>query len=599
VVLRGYGIVASNVYDRSVPADGACTHEAARVSLVRWSIVVVALIGFVAFLPALDANFVNWDDDVSFLLNHHYRGLGPAQLRWMFTTTLLGHWSPLTWLTWSVNYAVNGIQPFGYHLLSLLLHVVNIALFAVVARRLLALGFGMAPSSVAIVAGATLAALAFGVHPLRAESVAWISGRRDVLCASFYLAATLAYLRGVAGDRRISSGWCAISIATFAAALLAKASAMTLPLTLLLLDVYPLRRRHLGWPTMLIEKLPYAVLAAAAAVMALIARQEGGSITDYTRYGLGARIALSAYTFCFYPWKSLWPTGLTAGYELPVQISLLEPRFAVALVAVVAITGLLIFFRRGWPGGLAAWLASMIVLAPVSGTVHSGVQLVADRYSYLSCFGFAILAGAALVWAIRRGATRAAAAVAVVMVSVLTVTTWKQAATWYDSETLWRHAVAVDPACALCMSNLGRVIARPGHLDEAEAYIARAIALRPDRPGPHENMGTLLFARGRLAEAEAQFREVVRLRPHHGPSHNNLGAALAQAGRDAEAEVAFRAAARLSPGFVDAPANLGALYLRQRRFDEAVPALRHALALDPTRRAVQENLERALARREL
>ena len=565
--------------------------------LARFTPVAVAVLGFLAFVPALSATFLNWDDEISFLRNTHYRGLGPAQLQWMLTTTLLGHWSPLTWLTWSFNYAVGGMNPFGYHLLSVLFHVVNIALFAIVARRLLANGFGMPASSPAVVAGAAFAALLFGVHPLRVESVAWVSGRRDVVCATFYLAATLAYLRGTTADRSIAPRWWLTSLGAFAAALLAKASAMTLPLTLLLLDIYPLRRRGLGWRTLVIEKVPYVVLSAGAAVMAFVARQEGGNITDYAKYGPDARIALTGYTFWFYPWKSLWPTGLSAGYELPAQIRLAEPRFALALLAVIAITVGLILWRRQWPAGLAAWAASVIVLAPISGVVHSGEQLAADRYSYLSCFGFAVLGGAALTWTIRRGRLWPGVAIAAAITLVLGVATWKQTATWHDSETLWRHAVAVDPTCSLCVNNLGRVIARPGRFEEAEAYIGRGIALRPDRPGPHENMGVLMFVRGRLPDAEAQFREVIKLRPLHGPSHNNLGTLLAVAGRDLEAEAEFREAARLAPKLVDAPANLGALYLRQRRYDDAVAALRQALALDPTRTAVQKSLERALAER--
>src|SRR5438552_653439 len=531
------------------------------------------------------------------LRNVGYRVLVLAQLHWMFTTTLLGHWSPLTWFTWSLDYIAGGMNPFGYHLTSVLLHAVNAALFCLVARRLLAQGFGAPPSNPVIVAGAVFAALAFGIHPLRAESVAWISGRRDVLCATFYLAATLAYLRGVAGGGAIAPRWWGVSVVAFAAALLSKASAMTLPLTLLLIDVYPLRRRSLGWRALCVEKLPHAGLAAGAAVMAVAARQEGGNITDYGRYGFGARVALTAYTLWFYPWKSLWPTGLSAGYELPARISLAEPRFVLALGAVVVITAALIRLRRRWPAGLTVWVASAIALAPISGFVHSGEQIAADRYSYLSSFGLAVLAGAALTCVLRRGvAARVAAAAAIVIVGALGVGTWIQAATWHDSETLWRRAVVVDPNCSLCESNLGRVIARRvGRLDEAEAHIARAIALRPERAGPRENMGVVMLGGGRVQEAITQFRRVVSIRPLHGPSRNNLGVALAESGRDAEAETEFREAARLSPTLVDAPATLGALYLRQRRFDDAVPVLRHAVALDPTRSAVAKNLEYALA----
>ena len=552
----------------------------------RFTPLLAAALGAFAFLPALGAGFVNWDDEASFLRNPDYRGFGLTQLRWMFTTTLLGHWSPLTWMTWSLNYVMGGLDPFGYHLLSVLLHAVNIALFYLVARELLARGFDVAPSAPAITVGALFAALVFGAHPLRAESVAWISGRRDVLCATFYLCAALAYLRGVTRHRLIAPRSWALSVAAFAAALLAKGSALTLPLTLLLLDVYPLRRRVLGWRGLLVEKLPYALLAAGAAGMAIGVRQDSGNITDYGRYGVGARVALTGYTIWFYPWKTFWPSGLAANYELPAQVRLAEPRFVVALIAVVAITAILIRLRRRWPAGLTAWISSAIVLAPISGAVRSGEQLAADRYSYLAALGLGVLAGAVLTWSLQRGSMRTrpgVTAVAVAVVVTLVGGTWMQTATWRDSETLWRRAVGIEPTCSLCESNLGRAIAETGRLEEAKGHARRAITLRPDRPGPHENMGVILMAQQRYPEAEEQFRAVVTIRPTHAPSRNNLGVALATGGRDAEAESEFREAARLSPRLADAPGNLGALYLRQQRYDDAIAQLREALAIDPRR----------------
>jgi Flp pilus assembly protein TadD len=554
-------------------------------ALGRWSPLLAAALAFAAFVPALGADFVNWDDEVSFLRNPHYRGLGLAQLRWMWTTTLLGHWSPLAWMSWGLDHVIGGLDPRPYHLTSVALHAANVAVFCLVARRLIAAGFGAAPASAAVVAGAALAALLFGVHPLRAESVAWVSERRDLLAALFSLAATLAYLRGVAPGGPIVRRWWAVSLGLFGAALLSKALAMTLPLTLLLIDVYPLRRRGLGWRTLLVEKLPYGVLAAAAAAVSVLARQGAGNITAYEEYGPAARVALAAYTLGFYPWKTLWPSGLAAMYELPARVGLVEPRFLVPLALVIAVTVALVALRRRWPGALAAWTSSAIALAPVSGLVHSGNQLAADRYSYLSSFGLAVFAGAGLTWSLRHArAVPVVAAAAVVVVIALAAGAWAQTTTWRDSESLWRRAVDVDPSCSICESNLGRVIARPGRLDEAEAHVRRAIALRPERPGPHENMGVIMLMRGRLPEAEQHFREAVRLRPWHGAGHNDLGVVLATAGRDAEAEAAFREAARLSPRLTDAHANLGLLYARQGRYEEAIPVLRRALALDPTRR---------------
>jgi hypothetical protein len=215
--------------------------------LGRWLPILAAILAFVAFLPALRAGFVNWDDEAGFLTNTAYRGLGWTEIRWAFTTTLLGHWSPLAWITWSVNYVTGGLEPWGYHLGNLLLHAGNVVLVWLLARRLLASGSDESLTNRSVAAGATLAALLWGLHPLRAEPVAWVSARRDLLCGFFYLLAALAYLRGVAGGAAIQPRWWGLSLAAFAAALSSKSIAMTLPLSLLLVDAYPLRRRGLGW----------------------------------------------------------------------------------------------------------------------------------------------------------------------------------------------------------------------------------------------------------------------------------------------------------------------------------------------------------------
>jgi len=570
--------------------------------LGRWLPGLTAGLAFLAFLPALEASFVNWDDEVSFLTNTAYRGLGLAEFRWMLTTTFLGHWSPLTWLTWSLNYVTGGLDPWGYHLGNLLLHSANVALLWLVARRVLAIGSDAPITSPAIASAATIAALVWGLHPLRAEAVAWASARRDVLCGLFYLLAVLAYLRGVAGGAGIERRWWSLSVGAFAAALSSKTIAMTLPLTLLLLDVYPLRRRGLGWWVLVREKLPYATLAAAAGVVAFVARQDSGNITAYTQYGVGARLGLAAHTLWFSWWKSLWPAGLSPMYELPQRVELGQVRFLGAVLAVVALTAAFVLLRRRWPAGLAAWAQSVIVLVPISGVVHSGNQLAADRYSYLSSLGLAVLAGAGLVWAFRHTAGRAAPrgirplawmAAALVIVA-LGVTARTQTAIWKDSETLWRRAVEVDPTCSLCESNLGRVVARPGSFAEAEAHVRRAIALRPDRPGPHENMGTIMLAQGRPHDAEEHFRRAATLHPDRAAARNALGVALANQGRAREAAAEFQEAARLSPRLVDAPANLGVLYTRDGRFGEAIAPLRRALALDGGRAGLRAELGRAL-----
>lgn len=239
----------------------------------------------------------------------------------------MGHYMPFTWLTFALDHALGRMDTWGYHLASLLLHAVNAVLVYWVARRLLTVARPSPVENAADVRlGAALAALLFALHPQRAESVAWVSDRATLLCAAFYLLAVLAYLRAVgapAGPHR--TWWGVASLEAFAAALLSKGMAMSLPITLLILDVYPLRRWGAGWRRVLVEKLPHCALTAVGAVVAAWARSQGAEFSDYGGYGIAARIGLIAYSVCFYPLKLVGPADLSPLYEVPSQVGLLDP----------------------------------------------------------------------------------------------------------------------------------------------------------------------------------------------------------------------------------------------------------------------------------
>src|SRR5712691_6079330 len=280
---------------------------------------LVFAIAVIAFLPGLQGQFLNWDDDQNFTANPNFRGLGPSQLRWMATTTLMGHWIPLTWVTLGLNYVVGGMAPWGYHAGNLLLHAGSAVVFFAVARRLLAAGAGAARTAAKVEWGAVVAAAVFAVHPLRVESVAWATERRDVLSGLWFLLAVWGYLKAVEQGRqgRLDGRWRAMSLGLFAAALLSKASTMMLPAALLVLDVYPLRRQGVGWRRLSIEKLPYCALAAADLVVAWMAVQHETRVSALADHGVAGRLALVFYSVFFYPWKWIWPAGLSPMYEVP------------------------------------------------------------------------------------------------------------------------------------------------------------------------------------------------------------------------------------------------------------------------------------------
>src|SRR5437016_5956927 len=336
---------------------------------VRWlAPLLVALLTLTAFLPTLQNQFVSWDDDKNFLENPHYRGLGWTHLRWMWTTHL-GHYIPLTWMTLGLDYLLWGMNPVGYHLTSLLLHAADAVVFFFIVRRLLTRALP-SPSErgYALTVSAGVASLVFAIHPLRVESVAWATERRDVLSGLFYLLTILVYLRDCERGER-GRGWFWLSVAVFVCALLSKSMVVNLPVVLLILDVYPLRRLGgaLGWWSararrVYVEKIPFVLLAAAASAVALMAQLSHRAMIPVTHLSAPGRLAVSAYGLSFYLWKTVVPLNLSPLYELPRTMNPWAMPFILSYGLVLAITAIALALRRRVPGLVAAWLAYIVVL---------------------------------------------------------------------------------------------------------------------------------------------------------------------------------------------------------------------------------------------
>src|SRR2546422_8447339 len=392
--------------------------------------VVIALITCAAFLPTLQNQFVNLDDNDNFLDNPHYRGLAWTHLRWMWTTHL-GHYIPLTWMTLGLDYLLWGMNPVGYHLTSLLLHAANAVVFFFVVRRLLTLALpGPSERGHALAVAAGFASLVFAIHPLRVESVAWATERRDVLSGLFYLSAILFYLRACEREER-GRGWYWLSVAVFVCALLSKSIVVNLPVVLVILDIYPLRRLggSIGWWSeeahrVYVEKIPFVLLAAAASAIALMAQSSVNAAASMTQLSVLGRLAVSAYGLSFYLWRMIVPLNLSPLYELPPTVNPWAMPFLLSYGLVLAITAIALALRRRVPGLLAAWVAYIVVLLPVLGIFQSGPQIAADRYTYLAGLGWAILAGAPLsFWPATRFLITGPALCALLGLGVLT---WNQ-----------------------------------------------------------------------------------------------------------------------------------------------------------------------------
>jgi protein O-mannosyl-transferase len=565
----------------------------ARLLAFRLIPLMLALITFLVFMPALWNGFVAWDDQVNLYDNPEYRGLTWPQIRWMFSNVTMGHWIPLTWLTFGLDFVLWGMNPFGYHLTSLVIFAANAPALYFVARRLLrsATSFDEGTLTVSAVA----ATLFFALHPLRAESVAWATERRDVLSGLFFLLTVLLYLKAHdqvgARRRRLLAG----SVGLYVLALVSKASVMVLPAALIVLDVYPLRRLGGRWRNWVgpaaravwLEKIPFMVLGAAGAAVTYYAQNANSFITPLERYPLAARPAMVFYSLWFYLEKTLMPRGLSPLYELPAHVSLLDRQFLIPALAVTALTTTLVLLRRRWPAGLAVWIYYAIALGPVIGIVHSGHQLTNDRYSYLPGIGLAVVLGGAVGAVIRAGVAGAlrpllvkvVLGLGVVWLGGLAYLSTQQAQVWRDTENLWRYAIEVDPDCAICHGNLGVYFAHQNHYQLAKAEFDRVLALRPDGKKAHLQLGYLYATRGDFPRAIDHFEQYVARYPNDVEGLNNLGAALVNARRTQEALAHLHRGLRIQPSHAQLHVSLAYAYRDLGDLPRAMSLYRDAVKL--------------------
>ncbi len=581
---------------------------------VGWSQLILplamVLVVFLVFSGALRGEFLNWDDDSNFLTNLHYRGLGWTQLQWMFTAGRLGHYTPLTWLTLGLDFKLWGMNPVGYHLTNLLLHCANVMVFYFVGRRLLVLAMPApadADSNRWLDIAAGFSALLFALHPLRAESVAWITERRDVLVGFFYLLTVLYYLKAAAcADRSKGRRWFWMSVGLFALSILSKISGGTLPLALLALDIYPLERlpgdprrwfSKDSWRVWL-EKIPFILMAVPAVLMAIGSQRQIGALVPLENLGITERLAQALFGLAFYIRKTLVPFGLSPYYPLPDKIDPFAAPFLLSALLVVLITAAAFAVRRKWPAGLAVWACYAITLIPVLGFTQSGSHIAADRFTYIASFGLTLLAAGLSVWFLKEKCRRSLKEAAVIMcvpLAALSFLTWRQVKVWHDSRSVWRQTLALYPDVALANNNMGNALSAHGEKEEAVRYYNLAIKVRPYYADAHYNLGLALAAQGKKDEAMLEYRLALKAKPDYALAHNNLANALAAQGKIEEAMWHYDLAIKAKPDYAEAHYNLALALAAQGKLDPAILHYKLTLSAQPDYGLAHNNLANALA----
>ncbi len=553
-------------------------------TLPPWLVALgLAALTVLVYLPVREYGYVAYDDPDYVTGNAIVQaGLSWRGAGWAFTTGHASNWHPLTWISHMADVSVFGSGPAGPHLVNAVLHALNtVLLFGVLLL--------FCPE--ARWRSAWVAAL-FALHPLHVESVAWVSERKDVLSAFFFLLTLGAY--GFYAKRRETGqgrarAWYALALGLFALGLMSKPMLVTLPCVLLLLDHWPLRRVRLsswadfraGAGPLLWEKIPFFALSLVSCVVTFLVQQRGGSVRSLESFSLGERLANAAVACGLYLRNTVRPANLAVFYPHPGSWPAFVVLACVGLLA--ALSFLALRTARIQPFVTTGWFWFLGMLMPVIGLVQVGNQALADRYTYLPLIGvFIVLAWGATALAERgRWPTPLLAAAAALPVLACLVLTRGQLRHWRESEALFRHALAATKNNYVVHNNLGALLFERGQVEEAMEHYRQSLAAYPGYADAHGNLGNALLAQGRVDEALSHYERAREIRPDDADAHVNLGNALVRKQRLPEAMACYRTALVLQPAHAKAHYNLGLCLLETGAMEPGIAQLRQAVEAQP------------------
>ena len=550
---------------------------APRTNAVRnWPIYTLILVATLfVFVQTRHFDLIDFDDLTYVNDNPHVRsGLSIENIGWAFTHAHEGNWIPLTWISYMADYEIGGLHGGQYH-------VTNIALHAATACLL----FWILHALTGVRLASAFVAMLFAVHPLHVESVAWVAERKDVLSALFWCLTIAAYIRYVRQPGAITYALVALA---FAASLMAKPMAVTLPFVLLLLDWWPMGRGPVR--RLVVEKIPLLAMSIALGIVTLNVQGAAGAVVSLESITLSGRIQNALVSYAVYVIKTVWPSGLAALYPYVPDRPLWQPAAAAGFLALV--TWLTWRTRKSIPALLAGWSWYLITVAPVSGIIHTGPQARADRYTYLPMIGLGIMAAFALDHLARRlpSHRRLVTVGASAVLVVYAMLAHAQTAHWKDSETVFRRAIAVTDGNDIAHAALGTVLWDQRRIDEAMTAHRRALDINPSNAEAHAGLGLALLARNQPAEAAAEFHAAIRQKPNVAEFHENLGTAMQRLRRGEEAEAAYRESIRLAPGRAASHSGLGSVLAARGATQSALEAFREAVRLDPAFMDARYNL---------
>ncbi len=569
-----------------------------------WPAALIGLLVVIAYWPALRGGFV-WDDDTHISANPALRTLGGLRDIWIKPGATCQYY-PLTFTGFWIGYHLWGLNPPGFHLLTLSFHVLASLLFWQVLARLR-------------VRGAWLAGAIFALHPVNVMSVAWMTELKNTLAATLALGAVWAYLRfgrlgvyaaagnGTGRERPGALGaaaspwrWYGLAVALFVLAMLAKTAVSFVPVSLLLITWW--QRQRLGWREVW-PVLPMVGLVPLFGAMTVHVERLTGAAGEKFSLGLLERVLISGRSFWFYLGKLFYPYPLTFIYERWTVDTRAGWQYLYPAATVALLAGLWWWRGRLGRGPLAALLhfyvsTSLLILVVV--LYMTQYSFVSDHWQYFGCWGVIALVAAGITAAFERitpAKPWLKPACCGLLLLILGLLTWRQCGIYGDIETLWRDTLAKNPACAMACNNLGLELADQGRIDEAIGQYQEAIRLKPDNAKAYNNLGNALGRIGQIDEAIRQYREAIRLKPDYAEAYNNLGNALGTKGQIDEAIRLFQEVIRLKLDDAEVHCNLGIAFGLKGQTDEAIRQFREAIRLKPGFADAHSNLGNALGRK--
>jgi tetratricopeptide (TPR) repeat protein len=540
-------------------------------ALIYIGIVIATLI---AYEPVRHNGFVSYDDSAYITENPHIRGgITQDSIVWAFTKSYSANWHPLTWLSHTLDYQLFGLNPLGYHLVSLLFHIISALLLFKI----------LSDTTKTIWTSAFIAAV-FALHPVQVEAVAWVAEQKTVLSGLFWLLTIAAYIRYTKQPRMRRY---ILLLLVFGLCIMTKPTVVTLPFALLLLDYWPLGR--VKWNRLIIEKIPLFAMSATLCVITFVSQQSGGAVLPLDKRPLDFRIANMFISYTRYIGKTIWPSRLAVFYpSLPVNFMVVI--CCTLLFILMTVFSIYIIRRRKYIA--VGWLWYVGTLVPMIGLVQVGMQTMANRYMYISILGLLIIAA----WSVKDFIANrhrwkiVLAVLAAVVLSSAIILTRMQVRHWHSSITLLEYALKVTESNTGTEYGYGCALFEAGRLNEAVPHLSNAVRMSPTFAKARNNLGKVFLKQGKLNEAVACFNELIRRKQDSAETYYNLAVALSMQKKYDDAVKCLAKVIDLNPKYPGVHKRMGITLLAAGKADEAIKHLEEALRTNPNEAEVYVNL---------